>query len=72
MDKETLLTRERYNRTSKFYDLMDPIALIFCATEYIEDLYILHSDSCVHTDVTKYYNKGELIHDKPITHSPPL
>lgn len=23
MDKETLLTRERYNRTSKFYDIMD-------------------------------------------------
>lgn len=25
MDRETLLTRERYNRTSKFYDLMDRI-----------------------------------------------
>lgn len=23
MDKETLLTRKRYNRTSKFYDIMD-------------------------------------------------
>lgn len=23
MDKETMLTRKRYNRTSRFYDMMD-------------------------------------------------